>query len=375
MSTLTSTLTTSNCLTDTDTDVDNQSRASETSGSIISKSAPSALRVGKYSTFPYASSANGKIDGSSMICKKEHHKINKCPSTASSRRSCHSSSTNDSNTRTNHKKSSRRNENQAMNKFSRGQSQRSYSKQASEYSLESDLSSHTSRSGKNLRRSKRKGKKVSHPGTKRRAGGRGRKSSADIKRRGQFSTGTMSTMSTSSQSPGANQNVTCNQRVLNSLDAEEGIEVEEWKDLDKSSPVNLVSTPNNTMLKSNHRSFGIGVSLNNGSPEMIVGSEGGSILCRFTTLSLVFKSWRSMYWIRNSPTSILVFNKEAEFVEWYKYNALGVVDMASKRYSNMVKFSLAFRSCKLHSKSSKISMNYDIGSVNSRSYKRNGPIL
>ena len=120
------------------------------------------------------------------------------------------------------------------------------------------------------------------------------------------------------------------------MDAEEGIEVEELKDLDKSSLVNLVSTPNNTMLKSNHRSFGIGVSLNNGSPEMIVGSESCSILCRYTTFSSIFKSWRGMYWIRNSPTSILVFNKEAEFVEWYKYIALGIVDIASKRYSNMV---------------------------------------
>ena len=43
------------------------------------------------------------------------------------------------------------------------------------------------------------------------------------------------------------------------------------------------------MIKSNHRGFGIDISINNESPDMIVGSEGGSILCRFTTFHFYSK--------------------------------------------------------------------------------------
>ena len=59
------------------------------------------------------------------------------------------------------------------------------------------------------------------------------------------------------------------------MDDGEGTKVEEWKYLDKSNPGNLVLTPNNSVLKSNHHSFGIGVNLNDGLSEMIVGSAGG----------------------------------------------------------------------------------------------------
>jgi len=104
--------------------------------------------------------------------------------------------------------------------------------------------------------------------------------------------------------------------------------------------------PNQSNLRSNPHTNSVVSEVSKKKKETpAIGSIGkeGRIMCRTSTLTLIFKRWKDSYWLHIHPTTIHVFEKKESMDEWKMLNMTGD-DCSSndKHMKKLIKWSINF---------------------------------